>query len=421
MRYSIFENRVNSLIRFFLCLIIFWLPYSPAVVESSVVAGLLLWILKRGMIFYRGRGNWTAFRLPNTPLNIPIIVFSIICIFSSLSSPFWEESLPNFLTKTLEWFIVYFLVIEGVTERKHIYLIFGVFTVTFLATVLDSLVQYYLTYKDVFLGRMIEPGARATAGFKAPNGLGAYLTGVIPIVFAWIFKKNEGLRYRLLLALLFFLAIWSLAVTFSREAWSTVFLGIMFFVLLLVFPKRPRRLFFVFGILLISLALCALLGFILTSDRNDPSFRYDTIFWRLHIWKDTFRMIEDSPVFGHGINTFMQMFEAYRTDAGGSPTYAHNSYLQLMAETGIIGLVSFLWILGSLFRWLSSHVSRYGIKSDDLILPALGVWAGIVAFLLQSFFDNQFYSLQLSVYLWFLIGFLAAITKEIKWQSANER
>lgn len=410
MRY-LTENRINAGIRFSLYLLIFWLPYSPAVIESCVILGFILWVFKK-ILF----GKWQNV-IPATPLNRPILLFIAICGLSALTSAFWQESLPNFLTKTLEWFIVYFLVIEGVTERKHIYFIFGVFTVTFLATVLDSLVQYYVTYKDVFLGRMIEPGARATAGFKAPNGLGAYLTGAIPIVFAWIFKKNEDLRYRLLLALLFFLAIWSLAVTFSREAWSTVFLGIMFFVLLLVFPKRRWALFSVFGILLILLALCAILGFILTSDWNDPSFRYDTIFWRLHIWKDTFRMIEDSPVFGHGINTFMQMFEAYRTDAGSNPTYAHNSYLQLMAETGIIGLISFLWILGNLFRWLLWHVNRHGMREDDLILPALGAWSGITALLLQSFFDNQFYSLQLSVYLWFMIGLLVVMVKAIKWQN----
>ena len=417
MHYSILENRTNSLIRFFLCLIIFWLPYSPAVVESSVIIGLLLWLLKRGMAFHRSGGAWAAFRLPATPLNKPIFVFVIICIFSSLISPFWEQSLPNFLTKTLEWFIVYFLVIEGVTEKKHIYLIFGVFTVTLLATVLDSLVQYYVTYKDVFLGRMIDPGARATAGFKAPNGLGAYLTVAAPMIFTWIFKRNVSFKYRSLVALLFFLVTWSLAVTFSRGAWSTAFLGIIFFVLLLTFPEKRRAFYFVFVVVLILVVLCGLLGFILTRDWQNSSLRYDTISWRLHIWKDALKMIEDSPIFGHGINTFMQVFEKYRSDRGANPTYAHNSYLQLTVETGIIGLVSFLWILGNLFRWASSYISRHGTRSDDLILPALGVWSGITAFLLQSFFDNQFYSLQLSVYLWFMIGFFVAMTKVIKWQN----
>ena len=36
--HSIIENRIDSIIRFFLYLLIFWLPYSPAVIESSVIA-----------------------------------------------------------------------------------------------------------------------------------------------------------------------------------------------------------------------------------------------------------------------------------------------------------------------------------------------------------------------------------------------
>lgn len=413
MHYSILENRISSLIRFFLCLIIFWLPYSPAVIESSVIAGLLLWIFKRSVVCHRLNGNLAAFQLPDTPLNRPIFVFGIICLLSSLSSPFWQQSLPNFLTKTLEWFIVYFLVIEGVTERKHIYFILGVFVVTLLATVLDSLVQYYVTYKDIFLGHTIEPGTRATAGFKTPNGLGAYLTGAMPIVFAWIFKRNARLRYRLLITLLLLLVIWSLAVTFSRGALLAAWGGVIFFTLLYGLHRRYGEFCLTIGVLFLLVILLGTFGFILTSDWKLPSLRYDTVFWRLHVWQDAFRMVQDSWVLGHGINTFMQTFEVYRTDTGGSPTYAHNSYLQLMAETGVAGLVSFLWILGNLFRWLSSHISRYGIKNDDLILPALGVWSGITAFLLQSFFDNQFYSLQLSVYLWFMVGLLVVMTKEM--------
>lgn len=421
MRYSILENRINSLIRFFLCLIIFWLPYSPAVIESSVIAGLLLWIFKRSVACRRLNGNLAAFRLADTPLNRPIFLFGVICFLSSLSSPFWQQSLPDFLTKTLEWFIVYFLVIEGVTERKHIYLIFGVFAATLLATILDSLVQYYVTYKDIFLGHVIEPGTRATAGFKAPNSLGAYLTVVIPIVFAWIFKKNGRLRYRLLLTLLLFFVIWSLVVTFSRGALLTALGGIMFFTLLYGLHRRYWEFCLTIGVLFLLVVLWGMFGFILTSDWKIPSLRYDTVSWRLHVWQDASRMVQDSWFLGHGINTFMQTFEVYRTDAGGSPTYAHNSYLQMVVETGVAGLVSFLWVLGNLFRWLSSHISRYGIRNDDLILPALGVWSGITAFLLQSFSDNQFYSLQLSVYLWFMVGLLVAMTKEIKWQSSNGR
>lgn len=415
IHYSVIEDRFNWAIRLFLCLLIFWLPYSPAVIEISVITGLLLWILKRMIVGKRPN------MIPATPLNKSILFFLIVCVLSASISAFWRESLPNFLTKTLEWFIVYFLVIEAVTTRKHIYIILGVFLLTLAATALDSLVQYYVTYKDIFLGHAIEPGTRATAGFKTPNGLGAYLTGAIPIVLAWIFKRDKRLRYRLLLSFLFILLIWSLAVTFSRGAWLTVFLGAMFFALLYGFHRRYLEFYCAFGLMLILVALVLLFGFILTSDWNLPALRYGTAYWRLQVWEDTFKMIQDRPLLGHGINTFMRAFEAYRSDPGTDPTYAHNSYLQLTAETGVIGLAAFLWIFRILFVWFLRPFTAYGIKNDDLIIPAMGLLSAIFAFLVQSFFDNQFYSLQLSVYLWFLVGIFVVMVKEIRWQNASAR
>ena len=131
-------------------------------------------------------------------------------------------------------------------------------------------------------------------------------------------------------------------------------------------------------------------------------------------------MIQDSPWLGHGINTFMQIFEAYRTDRG-NPAYAHNSYLQLAAETGLLGLVSFLWIFVNLFRSFLARLANHEMKNDNLVLLAMGLVSGIFAFLAHSFVDNHFYSLQLSVYLWFMVGLLFVMIKEIKWQKLNER
>jgi len=418
--HSLIENRINVILRFFLCVLIFWLPYSPAVIESSVVIGLLLWGIKRSVACHRLKGDLAAFRLLVTPLNKPIFVFGTVCILSSLTSPFWQQSLPNFLTKTLEWFIVYFLVIEGVTERKHIYLVLGIFTVTLLATSLDGLIQYYVTYKDIFGGRTIEPGTRATAGFKTANALGAYLTCAIPVVLAGIFRKNVNFSNRCLFALIFFFTVWLLVVTFSRGAWVTVFLGVVFFTVMYLLIQRRFEFYLVLGILSILVFLWAYFGFILMDDLYSRPLRHETISWRVHIWKDTFKMIQDSPWLGHGINTFMQIFEAYRTDRG-NPAYAHNSYLQLAAETGLLGLVSFLWIFVNLFRSFLARLANHEMKNDNLVLLAMGLVSGIFAFLAHSFFDNHFYSLQLSVYLWFMVGLLFVMIKEIKWQKLNER
>ena len=141
-------DRIDSSIRIFLYILIFWLPYSPAVVESCVILCLILWILKRSIMLASSRNIFRsfggtlnvilkAFKPESTFLNKPIGFFLIACILSVTSSAFFAQSFHNFLTKTLEWFIIYFLVVEVFKNKNHIYIVLGIFMFTAFSTVLD--------------------------------------------------------------------------------------------------------------------------------------------------------------------------------------------------------------------------------------------------------------------------------------------
>ncbi|MCK4859882.1 MAG: O-antigen ligase family protein [Candidatus Omnitrophica bacterium] len=61
---------------------------------------------------------------------------------------------------------------------------------------------------------------------------------------------------------------------------------------------------------------------------------------RPRIWKETFGLIRDFPMFGTGLGTFSHIFPAYRTFGGEKfLRYAHSDYLQFISEMGILGAV----------------------------------------------------------------------------------
>lgn len=410
------SGRIDATIRFFLYLLIFWLPYSPAVVEICVVFSLGLWIFKRIALLAGGvtSGNKfayyvRAFTPPASPLNKPIFFFIFACVLSVSSSAFWEQSWHNFLSKTLEWFIVYFLVVEVFRERKHVYAALAVFGVTAFSTAIDSLIQFHVTHKDIFLGHTIEAGERATAGFKTSNGLGGYLALAVPVSLSFVFMQWKTKYYRAAAVIVSFFLIWSLAVTFSRGAWLGVFCGGLFILLTHIFFRGKKEFYLCLGVLLAAVFLCVIFLVVLShSFCVELLERHETVQWRLGIWRDSLNMIEDRPLFGHGINTFMRVFDSYRRDPG-SPTYAHNCYIQLAAETGIIGLAAFLWILVDIFWKSLSKITVYWTKKEDFVVLSLGLLAGVFAFLIHSFFDTHFYSLQLSVYFWFMVAVLMVL------------
>ncbi len=425
-------ERIDAVIRFFLYVLIFWLPYSPAVVESCVVISFVLWVVKRAVVAGQQKGPsglphqkfyqyLKYFKPAPSPIDKPIVFFLAFCLISAISSVFWRQSLPNFLTKTVEWFIVYFLVVEVFRKKTHIYIVLILFIVTSLATALDSIVQVYVTHKDLFLGHSITLGGRPTAAFKTSNGLGGYLTVAIPVLFAVALFKNRNLRYRVLIPVIFLLMLWSLVLTFSRGAWLGTFLGGMLMLFIFFFHRQKAKLYLSLGFFLIIVFLYLLFGLILAgSSSSDLLERFSTILWRVDIWRDSIPMIRDNLLFGHGINTYMRLFEAYRTDIGGAnPTYAHNCYIQLAVETGIVGLSAFLWTIVELFRKSIICLDRYWANNYNFTILAMGLLAGIFAFLVHSFFDTHLYSLQLSVYLWFMIGLNVVILEQLKCQSAG--
>lgn len=109
-------------------------------------------------------------------------------------------------------------------------------------------------------------------------------------------------------------------------------------------------------------------------------------------------MIRENPFLGKGVGTYMDYFTRY--SSLDSAWYAHNSYMQIWAETGIFSLLSFLAFLTIL---LVKGIKSAN-KNKDFIL--LGLGCGVFGFLVHSFFDNQFYSVQLSFLFWLLAGLI---------------
>ncbi len=424
---------IDSAIRFFIYVLIFWLPYSPAVVETCVVFCIVLWTFKRYFMFKNAKESKCMniikdrlicfvrkFQPVPSPINIPVALFLFFCIVSIFRSNYFIQSFHGFFTKICEWFIVYFLIIEAfgnniflystkyknnsralLKAKRQVYIAIGIFVFTSLATAIDALLQFLVLHKDIFFGRGLAFGNRATAGFKTPNGLGAYLAVAIPITMSLVVLKGKRARYRILNIATLIIMICALYLTFSRGAWLGILVGIL--VLSLLFTYSMKKAVVSWGVLLSGLFFLVFLGI------NNPNFinnRRNTIQWRLGVWEDSLKMVKERPLFGRGINTFMREFEAYRRDKGCDPTYAHNSYLQLLVETGIAGLLTFLYVLWSLFRSVIDKIKYKYCNNEEMKVISIGLTAGLAAFLVHSFFDNHMYCLQLSVYFWVLAGFV---------------
>ncbi len=104
------------------------------------------------------------------------------------------------------------------------------------------------------------------------------------------------------------------------------------------------------------------------------------------IWKDTWKMVRANPLLGVGIGAYETVYPTYAT--GDDPyfrtDFAHNDYLQILADAGIVG-----GLLALCFIVLVARAVLRGIKASDPLIAAMALasGAGIFSLLVHSLFD----------------------------------
>lgn len=107
---------------------------------------------------------------------------------------------------------------------------------------------------------------------------------------------------------------------------------------------------------------------------------------RFHFWGIALQVIKDNPVIGTGLDTFGTIFTKHDTWNGSLRVeQAHNDYLQIMTDTGILG---FLCVAGFIFLLFKQSLAVINQTSDKFRRGvAIGALAGCFGILFHSFFD----------------------------------
>lgn len=197
-----------------------------------------------------------------------------------------------------------------------------------------------------------------------------------------------------------FLCLTVLVLTFSRG--GLIALGAA--LLAAPFVARRKAAIVASG-LLVSICVVAYIGALAPADARERIVANDGGSGRTDIWKIGWRMVEAEPIVGLGVGNFQSSSIHYqirpgtakvRTDLADNPSVAHNSYLELLAETGVIGLALFLGIVVTALS-AAMRATRKFLADDrfDLAVISGAVFASLVSILASDFFISEQFSKQL--------------------------
>jgi O-antigen ligase len=132
----------------------------------------------------------------------------------------------------------------------------------------------------------------------------------------------------------------------------------------------------------------------------------------------TTRMFADAPLLGHGPHTFADLFGRYRDStilpAWAPPVrpshiWAHNLYLELLAERGIVGLMSFVVVIAIARRRLALALRDGDARRR---IHAAAVIASLNAFCVAALFESSFLRLWVVIAFFTLAGIAAQLSEE---------
>ncbi len=246
-------------------------------------------------------------------------------------------------------------------------------------------------------------GRRLIGTFGSPNVLGSYLSLTLPLALGLMLTPTRP-PYRWLGGISFGIGAAALALSFSRGAW----LGFVAATLIvLVYAGRERYVSITVPILvgIVAIVLAVLLRDEIVT--RIAGFEDAAARARLPLMDLSFRMIEDKPILGVGLNNFASAMGEYLTvDFSQDWIYTiHNKYLLVWAETGLVGLAAFGWFLVAALRtgWAAITANNRNISP-----LALGLWAGVIANMLHMMVEI-FHSRPQTQMLWLTVGLIAAM------------
>ncbi|MFA5156171.1 MAG: O-antigen ligase family protein [Candidatus Omnitrophota bacterium] len=372
-----------------LYIMVFFIPISIAALESFFGLALVSFAFKKAI-----RPDF-SFLKSRTHLFL-LLFFLFNAVSALLSGPFFAKSLEALIFKWTEYILIFLIAEDTLCNRQRIRNFAVIFLFSAFLIGIDGIFQRFsgmdfLRHRVLFVIEGKLPSI--SASFSHYNSLGAYLTVALPLAVSLMFYSGLKRIFKSGLIIETALLGTCLLMTSSRGSWLG-FTSALFFMLFL--RSNGRRLLVLFAIFVAAITLIqglrerAILTF---QPRGDAD--------RLIMWETALRIIKGTPFFGKGVGTFMDYFHKYTPEL--YVQYAHNCFLQLWAETGIFGLLSFLLFIGSIL----TKSAKLAMRTGDALL--LGVAGGIFGFLAHSFFDTNLYGVQLSVLFWMTAGIAMSI------------
>lgn len=362
-----------------------------------------------------------VFSLLATPIHLLVGLYWSIAVVATALSPVKRDAFIGLQKLTL--YLLFFALLARVLRSPRIRAwMITVFLLTALAVSVYGIQQWFIGTDA--LATWVDPESplskttRVYSYLGNPNLLAGYLVPAvifsIVALFAW-----QGWMCKALAVVMTVVNGACLMLTFSRGGWIGLVFGLLVLVLLLAhwwsihLPRfwrtwaLPIVLGTAVGVMLLAVVVLEPLRDRVTSifaGRGDSSNNF-----RINVWMAVLEMIRDRPLLGigPGNNAFNKIYPLYQRPRF-SALSAYSIILEVAVETGIIGLVAFLWLIFVTLTQGWQAFNRLRTMSNREGFWLMGAIASLVGMFGHGMVDTVLYRPEVNTLWWLTFALIAS-------------
>jgi putative inorganic carbon (HCO3(-)) transporter len=396
---------------------------APFVPDNTTLVGLLLAACAGFWLILTLSDDALPRNVPAvTPIHLLVLLYWAVAIVATALSPVKKAAFGDLVTLTL--YLPLFPLAARVLRSTRL----RAWLITFYLHI--SLIVSIYGIRQWFFGAQqlatwVDPESslskitRVYSYLHNPNLLAGYLMSAVILslvaIFAW-----QG-RFKKALAITMLVVNGScLILTFSRGAWIGLLIAVLALLAMLHYwwsQQMPLfwRTWFIWiilgslgGLLLVGIVFSETLReriFSIFADRSDSSNNF-----RKNVWAGVFKMISDYPLtgIGPGHNSFNQIYPFYLVLPSYTALSAYSIFLEITAETGLIGLASFVWLIVVTFNTGLVELRRLRESRSVEGFWLIGAIASLVGMLSHNLFDTVWFRPSVNTVWWLMVALVAS-------------
>lgn len=401
----------------------FYIPTEP------ILFGIMLIV-----IFKLAKQNFIDKKIINHPVSLAIL-FNLFWIFvTSITSTMPIVSFKFLLARI--WFITtfYLLAIYIFRDPRNIPKLAWAYTIPMLIVIV------YAINRHLAWGLFDKQAAHGVMNpfFRDHTSYGAILAMLLFSFVGVNLKTGQSFLKKLILGVISFILLAALTLSYTRAAWVSVVAGIA----IIVFTRLKIKFKYlaVVGFVVFIVVFNNRLSIIQKMERNKQDSSANITehlqsvtniatdasnLERLNRWASAYRMFKEKPIFGFGPGTYMFKYAPYQNSKQrtvistnfGDLGNAHSEYIGPLAESGVLGTISF--VLVGIISLVTGFKVYNRIQEKQLKIVLLTSMVALITYFIHGFLNNFLDTDKASSLFW---GFIAIIVSlDIYYKEGKKR